>query len=154
MMAGVTVPAIVHEATRKGAVVWVSAGRAPKPVWHVWHDGADWVLHGGGEQQVDGLADATSATVGVRAKSNGAGLVTWVASVTTVDPTSEEWAAVEPLLRKARLHAEPDPTARWRAGSTLSKLTPTGEIRERSDGKAADDTTRMVTDPTDGDERR
>lgn len=124
-MHSVTVPPLVHEATRKSGVVWVQVpGHAPKVVWHVWYDGADYVLHGGGEQDVPGLAEATEAAVSVRAKSNGAGIVDWPADVTTVAPDSDAWTTLEPLLRKARLNAEPDPTERWRSTSTLTRLSP------------------------------
>ncbi len=124
------VPPLVHEATRKSGVVWVSvATHAPRAVWHVWHGGADFVLHGGGEQDVPGLGEARAAEVTVRSKHTGAGLVTWSADVAAIPVGSDEWLALEPLLRKARLHAEPDPTARWREHSALSRLTPTGEIR-------------------------
>lgn len=117
--------ALVQEATRKSGVVWLHvAGHAPRAVWHVWYDGADYVLHGGGEQDVPGLAEARTVAVTVRAKSNGAGVVTWPATVARVDADSDEWATVEPLLRKARWHAEPDPTGRWRTTSTLARLTP------------------------------
>lgn len=109
---------LVHEGMRRTGVVWVE-GRA---VWHVWTGGADYVLHGGGEQELPPLGP--TATVAVRAKSTGAGLVTWTAEVEQIEPGSEEWAAVEPLLRKARLHAEPDPSARWQATSTLTRLRP------------------------------
>jgi hypothetical protein len=120
-----TVPPLVHEATRKSGVVWVHVpGYAPRVVWHVWHDGADFVLHGGGEQAVPGLGGASTADVSVRSKSNGAGIVTWSATVTAVAPDSDEWTALEPLLRKARLNAEPDPTDRWRSQSQLTRLTP------------------------------
>lgn len=120
-------PALVHEASRRSGVVWVRVGgRAPRAVWHVWHEGADFVLHGGGEQEVPGLAEAATAEVTVRAKSTGAAVVTWPAVVSTVAPGSDAWAAVEPLLRKARWHAEPDPTGRWRTAATLSRLSPRG----------------------------
>lgn len=114
---------------RRSGVVWVAAAdRRPKPVWHVWHDGADHVLHGGGEQHIEGLAGAERATVSVRAKRTGAGLLTWAATVDVVVPESDAWTALLPLLRAERLHAEPDPTERWRTTSTLSRLTPTGEV--------------------------
>lgn len=120
-----TVPPLVDEVTRKSGVVWVRVpGHPPKVVWHVWYDGADYVLHGGGEQDVPGLADATTVEVDVRAKSNGAGILTWAADVTTVAPDSDAWDVLEPLLRKTRLNAEPDPTGRWRSESQLSRLRP------------------------------
>jgi hypothetical protein len=126
-MRAVTVPALVHEATRKSGVVWVAApGGAPRAVWHVWHDGADYVLHGGGEQELPDLTG--SAEVTVRSKHLGGTVVRWLADAAQVDPAGEEWAAVEPLLRKARLHAEADPTGRWRTTATLTRLTPTGQI--------------------------
>lgn len=120
-----TLDPLMDEAMRRSGVVWVSVpGRAPRVVWHVWHDSADHVLHGGGEQDVPGLAEAATAEVTVRVKSTGANIGTWSALVSVVEPGSDDWAALEPLLRKARWHAEPDPTERWRTGSTLTRLTP------------------------------
>lgn len=120
-----TLSPLMDEAMRRSGVVWVCVpGHAPKVVWHVWYAGADHVLHGGSEQEVPGLAEATAAEVTVRAKNTGAGLGTWAAEVSVVEPGSEDWSALEPLLRKARLNAEPDPTERWRSASTLTRLTP------------------------------
>ncbi len=121
----VTVDPLVAEACRKSGVVWLTVdGQPPRVVWHVWHEGADHVLTGGGEQEVPGLAEAGSVDVAVRAKSDGSLLVRWQAAAEPVEPGSETWETLEPLLRKARLHAEPDPTPRWRERSRLTRLTP------------------------------
>jgi hypothetical protein len=116
---------LVAEACRKSGVVWLTVGgRPPRVAWHVWHAGADYVLTGGGEQDVPGLAETGTVEVAVRAKSDGSLLVTWQATAEPVEPGSETWDELEPLLRKARLHAEPDPTSRWRGRSRLTRLLP------------------------------
>lgn len=132
---------VVAEATRRSGLVWVDR----QPVWHVWHDGAAWVVTGGLEQQ---LVVGDTAVVEVRSRDRQADLlVRWVASVAAVEPGSGEWAAVVPLLRAARLHA-PDGAAapeRWARESRVLRLTPTGEelpvtdeervVRTRSPGR-------------------
>ena len=123
------VPEVVREATSRSGVVWLFVGdRAPKPVWHVWLDDADHVLHGGGEQQVAGLAEASRVTVGVRSRVTGGALVRWGAAVRRVDPGSAEWLRLLPLLRGARRNAEADPSERWARTCTLTKLVPTGDL--------------------------
>lgn len=114
---------VVAEATRRSGLVWVDG----QPVWHVWHDGAAWVVTGGLEQR---LEVGATAVVDVRSRDRQADLlVRWVAAVTEVAPGSAEWAAVVPLLRAARLHA-PDGAAapeRWARESRVLRLAPTGE---------------------------
>jgi hypothetical protein len=42
-------PALIAEATKRAGVIWITAGgQRPRPVWHVWRDGA-YVLTGPGE---------------------------------------------------------------------------------------------------------
>lgn len=114
---------VVAEATRRSGLVWVDG----QPVWHVWHDGAAWVVTGGLEQQ---LVVGETAVVEVRSRDRQADLlVRWVATVTPVEPASAQWEAVVPLLRAARLHP-PDGAAapeRWARESRVLRLTPTGE---------------------------
>jgi hypothetical protein len=122
---------LIEEATRRSSVVWVQpegGGRA-LPVWHLWHDGAAYVVAGGIEQP---LPACTRATVTVRSRERqGDRLVCWVADVSTVPPASPLWNDVVPLLHARRLNA-PDGEAqpeRWARESTVLRLVPTGETR-------------------------
>ena len=45
----------------------------------------------------------------VRSKDKGGRLVSWIAAVEQVEPNSEEWEAVVPLLAKTRLKEAPAP---------------------------------------------
>jgi hypothetical protein len=124
-------PALVEEAAKRSALVWVRgpAGRV-RPLWHVWHDGAVWLVGGPGEQPLDGLglADGGTATVSCRSKDKGGRLVVWPARVSEPPPGSEEWAAAVAELATKRLNA-PDAAAlprRWAAGCRVLRLAPAG----------------------------
>lgn len=126
-----TATALIDEATKRSAVVWVAFGaERPKVAWHLWHDGALWLVCGGLEQQLPGAPGATRATVTVRSKATqNDRLVTWVASVAPVLPGTAGWDEVVPLLHAKRLNApdgelQPD---RWAHDSTVLQLVPTGE---------------------------
>lgn len=129
--------ALVADATNKAGLIWVRAAgphHRAQPMWHVWHDGAVYVLTGGSEQPVpEGLTD--QAFVSVPGKNNGPRLVTFEAGVEVVDPSSEAWAAVEPMLLSGRLNLTDTETApqRWAQECTLWRLTPTGGIAETPD---------------------
>ena len=113
---------VVAEAARKAAVLWVGvAGRPPVAAWPLWRDGATYLLTGPGEQPLPGLAGATACTVTARSPDTGAAVATWTAAVARVDPAGEEWAAVFPALRAARLNGSPDP-----ATAEVFRLTPAG----------------------------
>lgn len=119
----------VTEALRKAAIIWVQVppGRAVA-AWTVWHDGAAYVVSGEGEQPAPGLAEATACRVSVRSAENGARILTWDAAVSRVEPGSELWAQVAPLLLAKRLNL-PDPVGaeqRWAESATISRLAPTG----------------------------
>jgi hypothetical protein len=133
--------ALIEEATRKSGLIWVrpgGAGRAAQPVWaqpvwHIWQDGAAWVLCGGLEQPMPELSDRAYVTV--RSKDKGARLVTWVAEVQRVAVRSPEWDSVVPTLFAKRLNL-PDGAeapARWARECTLWRLAPTGEATESPD---------------------
>ena len=129
--------ALIDEAAKKSGLVWVRAagsGHRAQPLWHLWQDGAVFVLTGGLEQPApDGLADRAFVTV--RSKDKRSRLVTFEATVDVLDPGSEQWAAVEPTLLGKRLNL-PDGDAageRWRRECTLYRLTPTGEVAETPD---------------------
>ena len=121
--------ALVEEATKRSGVLWLELpGLAqPRSAWHVWHDGAAYVLTGGvGEQPLPGLPEAELVTVIVPSKDKGGRLVTWVADVTEVRPGTDEWDAVVPLLAKARLNGDQHQGERWAAESYVLRLAPTG----------------------------
>ena len=120
---------LIEEATRRSSVVWVTPGGADRaqPVWHVWHDGAAYVVTGGLEQP---LPVCERAVVAVRSRERQADrLVEWVADVSVVPAASARWDEVVPLLHARRLNApdgEEQP-ARWARESTVLRLVPTGE---------------------------
>jgi hypothetical protein len=139
--------ALVAEAMRRSGLVWVTVGeQPPRAVWHVWHEGADYVLHGDGEQDLPGLDTAVHATVTVRSTDTRGRLVVWHARVEDVGPETQLWHALVPLLVKQRLNAadgEQAP-ARWAARSRLARLVPTGELAEEP-GRFPDDS--LATPP-------
>jgi hypothetical protein len=125
------VPPLIAEATKKSGVIWIGAGNTrTAPVWHHWQDDAAYVLVGGAEQPARGLPEVTTVTVTVPSKTTGGAVVTWVATVTRVSPTSEEWDRVVPELLTKRLNAPDGQQApiRWAMESVLVRLDPTGEI--------------------------
>jgi len=155
--------ALVEEAARRSSVLWVrpdGADRA-RPAWHVWHDGAAYLVvarqtearpaprvaaeaaseDGASEQLVPGLAQARAATVICRAKDSRARLVTWRASVTVVAPDTPEWQQAVEVLRGERLNATnaTDLPTRWSTSADVIRLTPTGEILEEPGRMPTDD---------------
>lgn len=126
------VPPIVEQATRRGSIVWVGLdGAVPRPVWHLWHDGACWLVVGGLEQPLPGAATALTGVVSVRSKERQGGLlVSWVAAVGRVEPGTPAWADVVPRLHERRLNAPDgeDQPARWARESLVLRLSPTGEL--------------------------
>lgn len=140
------IAALVEEATKKSGMLWLALPALPYPraAWHIWHasdeQGAAYVVTGGIEQPLPGLPEAGRITVTVRSKDKGSRLVSWIAAVEQVEPRSEEWETVVPLLAKSRLNA-PDgehQTERWAEEAYIIRLTPTGEVTE-SPGNLPDD---------------
>lgn len=128
-MTAPAVPPLVAEAMRKAAIVWVEPpGHPVTAAWLVWHDDAAYLVSGGGEQPVPGLADATSCTVTVRGDSGGR-IVTWPAAVTRVEPGGDVWTTVVPLLVGKRLNlVGPDVAPdRWAREATVTRLVPAGD---------------------------
>ena len=120
----VSISTLVAEASRRSGVLWVSSPTvAPTLLWHVWHDGAAYVVCGGAEQALAPLGP--TATVAVRAKA-GALVVQWEASVSGVEPGSALWDEVTPLLAAERLNAASvqDLPGQWAATSTVLQLAP------------------------------
>lgn len=126
-------PSLVAEATKKASVAWVSAGGAPAvAVWCVPLDGSVFVVSGPGEQAAPGLAAADTATVTMRG-DHGGRIVTWPAAVARVEPGTEEWGSVVPVVAAKRLNASgsiEDLVARWARECRMDRLTPSGEPTE------------------------
>jgi hypothetical protein len=103
---------------RKARAAWLEVpGHPPRLAWVRWLDDALYVVHGGGEQQLPGLADATQVVVTTTAGTSGP------ADVSVVPPGDPLWESVSPRLHAARHNPPSDPVA-WRAGSVLSRIRP------------------------------
>ena len=126
--------ALIDEACRKSAMAWLRPAGQSRAVaaWHIWHDGAVYVVSGGREQALPPMPDGEPVLVTVRSKDTGARLVTWTGTARTVDPGSPEWDAAVPELHAKRLNptdGEQQP-ARWARESTVTRIEPTGELLE------------------------
>lgn len=126
--------ALVDEASRKAGLVWLDyeGGGQPRPAWHVWRDGAAYVVTGGDEQHLPGLADASTVTVVVPSKDSRARVVTWRAEASVVTPAEADWQPAVTALAAGRLNEPEARTAaeRWATGATVIRLRPTGEVVE------------------------
>ena len=135
---------LIEDAAKKSGLVWViavgatSAGGREQPVWHVWQDGAVYVLTGGLEQPVPGGLDALAddetgrAHVLARGKGPSGRQLTFETTVGKVTPGSDEWDAVVPALVAGRLNLpdHEDAPNRWASECTLWRLRPTGTVVE------------------------
>jgi hypothetical protein len=135
--------ALVGEACRKSSMLWLRAesGTRDMATWHVWIDGAAYVVSGGLEQQVPVFAELTDDRVvaTVRSKDTGGRLVSWVGRVSQVAPDDEAWDTVVTELHAKRLNSpdgEEQP-ARWARESVVTRIEPTGELLE-SPGNLSD----------------
>jgi hypothetical protein len=136
-MDATAIAALVEESAKKSGLLWVRAsGRHHRahPMWQVWHDGAIYVLTGGIEQPApEGLTDRAFVTL--RSKDKNSRLLTIEADVGVVEPDTDEWAAVVPLLLAKRLNL-PDAeqaSERWRRECVIYRLRANGEVVETPD---------------------
>jgi len=137
-------PAAALDTVMKSAgVVWLSAEPAADsggirpadpippttgPVWHVWSDGACYLLTGPGEQPLPGIVAGGRCTVTARNAAGGRA-ITWAATVEALDPSGTQWQAVAPKLAAGRLNGG-DPVVvvpTWPGRLTVLRLRPTGE---------------------------
>ena len=128
-------PAPIAEATRRAGVLWLSShGSVPLIVWHLWHDGAAYVVGGGDEQPLPPLGSTATITVG-----GPDGALTWDAAVEQVAPGSARWDEVSPLLAAERLNAVSldGLTQQWAKASTVIRLTPVASDERLGTTKAA-----------------
>jgi hypothetical protein len=132
---------LVVESMKKAALAWLEVpGRRTVAAWLIWHGDAAFVVHGGGEQPIPGLAEAETCQVVVRSGDNGSRIASWPASVSRVEPGTEEWAEVVPQMLGKRLNLH-DPNGaedRWATGSVVSRLAPAGDPEPLPDGSLAE----------------
>lgn len=122
--------ALVEEGAKKSGLVWVN-GQA---VWHLWMDGAAYLVCGGAEEQPvpPGLAGGGIVEVTVRSKDKGGRLVTWRGRAEVVEPGTDGWDSAVAELRGKRLNAvdaESTPE-RWARECTLFRIVPEGAPAE------------------------
>jgi hypothetical protein len=123
---------VLDEALKKSTVVWVevpgeggTAGRGV-PVWYGTVDGRVYVLVGGSEQHVAGLAEATRVRLVARSKEQQSLVAEVEASARVVDPKDPLYDRVAAVLLPRRLNLRDGEQAvdRWRKECTLVELTP------------------------------
>lgn len=98
------------------------------PVWHIWSDGACYLLSGPGEQPLPGIVHGGCCTVTAR-NSGGGRAITWTATVQALEPESEQWATIAPKLAAGRLNGGDPATVvlTWPGRLSIMCLRPTGE---------------------------
>lgn len=119
----VNVSALLSEAMSKSSLFWVEApdGRA-WGVWHVWRDGAAYVVSGPGEQPLPWLP--SEVRIILRSKDTGGRLLTTRAQAGIVAPGTSEWAEAAALLKAERLNAVDDSLTRWAEQCTITVFRP------------------------------
>jgi hypothetical protein len=136
--------ALVAEAAAKSDLLWVRPGAGAAvdgsgrawPAWHVWLDGAAYVVSGPGEQPLPPLVGEVELIL--RSKDTWARLVTVRATASTVLPDDADWAEIATALKGKRLNA-PEPDAllgRWAAANTITRIVPGRELVEGPGGYA------------------
>jgi hypothetical protein len=129
--------ALVAECARKSRVCWLSwAARAPRLVWHVWHDDALVVLSGDEGQVLPGIVKAGTVQVTMRSKDTGGRLVAWTGTVDVVDPDDGSWDASAAALLGVRLNLADPAAARegWRSTGTIVRIHPVVATEEPGPG--------------------
>jgi hypothetical protein len=126
--------ALVEELMRKSGLCWLRlpGGTRDHAVWHIWHQGAAYVVSGGSEQPAPGIDTAETATVIVRTKDSRQRMLAWRAQVATLRPDDPQWDEVVRALVATRLNLTDLEGAaqRWARECVVSRLTPTGVLEE------------------------
>ena len=120
--------AVLDEAMKKAALVWVSIGDGPAlALWCMPLEGSLILVSGPGEQDAPGLAEAARASVRLRGDTGGL-IVVFEAAVERITPGTEDWTTVGPQLAGKRLNAPgtaEELLARWaETGCAVVRLTP------------------------------
>ncbi len=125
--------ALVAEAMKKAAIVWLTvAGQPAYPVWCAPIGDALYVVTGGAEQPAPGLTSADQAMVTARG-DHGGRIVSWPAAVATLAPTDPTWPENATQLAGKRLNAAGTVAtivSEWAVTSVVVRLTPIGDDTE------------------------
>ncbi len=149
--------ALTQELAKKTGVCWLrydsSTGSghrgAEHAAWHVWHDDALYVVSGGNEQPLPGIAAAPTVEVIMRSKESGGRLLTWVGDASVVRPGDELWEPVTTALVAGRLNLDDLATAAagWAEHSVVTRIVPTDQLVE-SPESIDDEAHRAMPAPT------
>jgi hypothetical protein len=118
--------ALIAEACTKSGVLWVRTVGSPRHslAWHVWHEGAAYVVYGVDEQMLPLMSGQVEVVV--PSKDSRARLVTFVAQADILPARSPEWEAAADALAAARLNTRDGAAQRdrWASGTLVTRLTP------------------------------
>jgi len=121
---------LVEEAARKAAIAWFSVDGGPaRALWCLTVDGDICLVLGPGEQELAGLAEATSVTVTLRG-DHGGNIATFPVTVTRIRPESQRWESVASQLAGKRLNSSgpaEQVVERWAREASIWALAPAGE---------------------------
>ena len=135
---GARMGALLSEAMTKSGLLWVDVpGDRAWPAWHVWDDGAAYVVSGPGEQPLPWLPEEVRLIL--RSKDTGGRLLTLRARTHVLEPGCPAWDTATALLRPSRLNATDDSLTRWAAACTVTALVPFDSPVESPGAYAADD---------------
>ena len=96
--------ALLAEAATKSGLLWVDVpGDRAWPAWHVWVDGAAYVVSGPGEQTLPELPE--SVVLVLRSKDTGGRLLRVAARAERLRPEDPRWEPATTALKAARLNA-------------------------------------------------
>jgi hypothetical protein len=124
--------AVLDEALKKSTVVWIEVpgeggtGGRSVPAWYGTLDGRVYVLTGGSEQHIPGLAEAERVVLTARSKELQSLVAEVDAGVRVVPSNDPLFARVVSVLLPRRLNLRDGEQAaeRWRTECTLVELTP------------------------------
>jgi hypothetical protein len=116
--------ALLAEAANKSGLLWVDVpGDRAWPAWHVWVEGAAYVVSGPGEQTLPALPD--DVVLVLRSKDTGGRLLRVPARAEPLTPQDPRWEPATDALKAARLNAPSgDVVGRWAAEATVTALVP------------------------------
>jgi len=124
---------VLGESLKKSTVVWVDVhgpdgtnGR-PVPAGYGLDGDRVYILTGGSEQRIPGLAEADRAILTARSKDDQSQIAEVEASARVVDPKDALFNRIVPILLPRRLNLRDGDAAaeRWKKECTLVELTPT-----------------------------
>ncbi len=119
--------ALLDEALKKSALVWLCLAGRSHARWHAWLDGHIYLLTGPGEQPDPGLDEGQVTRVLVRSKDDGQHLITVDADTAQLGPADADWTSATTELAKLRLNLSDaaNAPARWASEEfAVYRLTP------------------------------